>query len=81
MVQLLTEAVREGLHHRLHAVIHKKTYPPGDVAAGRAYVAAYVEFIHYVERLYGAAVAHAHEHYKEATKEKHAGENADAHAH
>jgi hypothetical protein len=32
-----------------------KEFKAGDVAAGREYVKAYVEFIHYVERLYEAS--------------------------
>jgi hypothetical protein len=34
--------------------VAKKQYAPGDVEAGRAYVHAYVEFVHYAERLYDA---------------------------
>ena len=32
----------------------------GDVRSGRAYVKAYVEFMHYVERLHEAATAEVH---------------------
>jgi hypothetical protein len=35
------------------------------VAAGRAYVRAYVEFIHYVERLYETSTTAAHGHFEE----------------
>ncbi len=37
-------------YQRVQALAH---YAPGDVAAGRRYVHAYVEFIHYVEALHG----------------------------
>jgi hypothetical protein len=33
----------------------KKEYSPNDVEAGRAYSSAYVEFVHYAERLYDAS--------------------------
>jgi hypothetical protein len=35
----------------------KKKYDPNNVEAGRAYANAYVEYVHYVERLYNAAEA------------------------
>jgi hypothetical protein len=40
----------------------KKKYPANDVAAGRAFASAYVEYTHYVERLYDAAGTLAPEH-------------------
>jgi hypothetical protein len=54
--QLLTDEVLRGLHTQFEAVMEKKDFAPEDVAAGRAFVEAYVPFIHYVERLYDAAV-------------------------
>src|SRR6266568_7726312 len=52
--RMLVEAVRSGLRDRLATVAARQ--PPGqDVAAGRAWVEAYVEYIHYVERLEAAA--------------------------
>jgi hypothetical protein len=65
VAQLVTERMHDGLHRQFEAVSAKKTFAPGDVAAARAYAAAYVEYVHYVERLYdvagGAGAAHAHE--------------------
>jgi len=55
VLELLTEAARGGLHRRFHEVIARKSFKPADVTAGREYVRAYVEFIHYVEGVYGAA--------------------------
>ena len=43
-----------------------KDYDPNDVAPGRRYVQAYVEYIHYVERLHEAATGAAAGHYAEA---------------
>jgi hypothetical protein len=40
-------------------------FKPGDVPAGRHYVKAYVEFIHYVERLHEAIATPAHGHVAE----------------
>lgn len=52
--KLLVEAVRHGLHERFAQV--KSQRPPGaDVAAGRAWVAAYVPFVHWVEAVEAAA--------------------------
>jgi hypothetical protein len=42
-----------------------------DVAAGREYVKAYVEFIHYVERLYEASTTGAHGHVDETEPAAH----------
>jgi hypothetical protein len=50
----------------------KKNYSAGDVAAGRAYVGAYVDFVHYAERLYEAA---------EAAPAAHAADGAQEHRH
>jgi hypothetical protein len=46
--------VEKGLHHHFDAVTAKKGYNSADVEAGRAYTHAYVEFVHYAERLYDA---------------------------
>jgi hypothetical protein len=46
----LAEEIRAGLHDRFATLTARQ--PPGaDVAAGRAWVEAYVEYVHYVERL------------------------------
>jgi len=49
--------VRQGIHERLHAVLEAKDYKPSDVNAGRRYVAAYVQFIHFAEGLQTAAAS------------------------
>ena len=65
VARLVTERVKHGLHQQFDAVASKKKYQPNDVAAARDFVGAYVEYVHYVERLYntaGTAVAsHADE--------------------
>ncbi len=57
---LLTSAVRSGLHTRFAEVIEARKHADDGVDAGRRYVAAYVEFIHYVERLHVAATIAGH---------------------
>jgi hypothetical protein len=60
--KLVSERMEKGLHGHFDAVIAKKKYSPNDVEAGRAYAGAYVEFVHYAERLYDAAESLAPEH-------------------
>jgi hypothetical protein len=43
-----------------------KAFEPDDVAAGRAHVKAYVEFIHFVERLYDSTMKTPHGHFEES---------------
>ena len=52
LLKLFPAAAHAGIVERFGRVIAKKEYTPNDVAAGREYVKAYVEFIHYVEELY-----------------------------
>ena len=52
--KLLVEAVRHGLHRQFAAVKARKV-PGADVEAGRAWVAAYVPYVHWVEAVDGAA--------------------------
>ena len=65
LTKLISARVEEGLHGHFDRVMVKKRYDADDVEAGRAYASAYVEFVHYAERLYDAAetlapAAHAH---------------------
>ena len=62
---LLTVAIQERLRQRFGEVMATKTFKPDDVAAGRAYIKAYVEFIHFVERLYDSAMKAPHGHFEE----------------
>jgi len=66
LLQLLTSEVRQGLHTRFHEAVEKSNYSKNDVEAGRAFVKAYVEYIHYVEQLYAAAKGPAGGHMHEA---------------
>jgi hypothetical protein len=64
VAKLLTDAAHNGLHKRFEEVSARKNYPKNDVEAGREYVKAYVEYVHYVEGVYdaasGAGAEHAH---------------------
>lgn len=53
--KLISKRIEEGLHRHFEDVMKKKKYNPNDLAAGRAFASAYVEYTHYVERLYDAA--------------------------
>ncbi|HEU0203811.1 MAG TPA: DUF6448 family protein [Burkholderiaceae bacterium] len=55
LAKLVTARVESGLHHHFDAVTAKKRYNAADIEAGRAFTDAYVEFVHYAERLYDAA--------------------------
>ena len=55
VADLVAARMREGLHRQFDAVMRNKRYAAGDLAAGRAFTSAYVEYTHYVERLYNAA--------------------------
>lgn len=65
LVKLLTDEIHAGLRGKFRELLEKKGYKKDDVEAGRAFVRAYVEFIHYAERLHQAAVKPAHGHEEE----------------
>jgi hypothetical protein len=68
LVQLLTDAVQEGLRKHFKEAIEKKKFAPNDVAEGREFVEAYVTYIHYVERLYEAAEKPLSGHFAESVE-------------
>lgn len=55
----------QGVHSKFADLQRKRTFRADDLAAGRAYVASYVSFVHYVEGLHQAASSHAAGHYAE----------------
>jgi hypothetical protein len=61
----LEDAVQRGLEERFKEVTAKKQFSKDDIDAGREYVKSYIEFFHYVERLYEAAVSAAAGNYAE----------------
>ena len=62
VAKLISKRMEQGLHSQFEDMMKKKNYKPDDVAAGRAFASAYVEYTHYVERLYDAAESLAPEH-------------------
>ncbi len=56
LVKLVVEAVEHGIRHRFEETVERKKHAAHDVEHGRSWVASYVEFIHYGERIYQAAV-------------------------
>lgn len=47
--QLLNSALQAGLREHYERLLTKKNFRTDDLAAGREYVEAYVQFVHYVE--------------------------------
>jgi hypothetical protein len=68
-------ATEAGVRERYGRLAAQARYKPSDLAAGRAYVQAYVEFVHYVEGLESAVHGSGHEHRQEV----HAGTGDHSH--
>jgi hypothetical protein len=64
VVALLGKAMEDGLREHFKEAMAAKNFRPNDVDAGRRYVEAYVEFIHYVERIHEAISAPAPGHHE-----------------
>ncbi len=62
LVKMVTDAVAAGIRERFAVARERRQHAQESAEAGRAYVAAYVEFIHYVERLYTNAGTACGEH-------------------
>ena len=62
VVELLTHAMHEAVSGPFEVARSKRGFKPDDVEAGRAYVEAYVRFLHTVERMHGATRGGASEH-------------------
>ena len=60
LARLLAAEAEQGIRERFERVAKARGEAAKSVARGRDYVAAYVEFTHYVERLHSDAVASAH---------------------
>jgi len=71
--KLLAHAVKEGVHERF-ARLKAQKRPGEDVAAGRAWVQAYVPYVHYAEGVYEAAARGAGAHAEPAAAPAHAHE-------
>ncbi len=74
LVKLVTDAVADGIQKRYERVAEAKKHKDESVAAGREYVAAYVDYTHYVERLHQDAAGHGAHHGKPETSKDHHGQ-------
>lgn len=68
----IIKAVQEGIRKRFANVLEKKKQAEESVEAGRAYVAAYVEYAHYVEALHALTSHGAEEHHHVHAADVHA---------
>ena len=69
LVKQVTEAVAKGIRERYALAAERKKHADESIEKGREFVAAYVEFTHYVERLHLDAMAHG-AHHAEAAEMK-----------
>jgi hypothetical protein len=61
VVKLLSEKMDHRLREHFKNAVANRKFGPDDVEAGRRFVKAYVEYIHYVEGLHDAAASAAHD--------------------
>jgi len=61
LVELVGGEVARGLRERCARAIERRRHADDSVEAGRAYVAAYVDFVHYTERMWQEAAGGAPE--------------------
>lgn len=57
--------VEKGLHEQFAQAMAKKNFKKDDIETGRKFIAAYVTYLHYVERLYESAKQGGQGHYAE----------------
>ena len=50
-MDLLTREVAQGVRWHFEAVMGARIFPGASVEAGRRYVGAYIDFMHYLEQL------------------------------
>ncbi|HWQ91052.1 MAG TPA: DUF6448 family protein [Clostridia bacterium] len=62
LLAMLSNRMDAGLKTRFRTAAERAEFAPNDVAAGREYVRAYVEFVHYVEGVHEALSAGGHGH-------------------
>ena len=68
LVKLITSESANGIRERFQKVTAAKKFNAKDVSAGREYVRAYVEFVHYVEGLHESVQGGGDEHSEGAAK-------------
>ena len=68
LVKLITSESANGVRERFQKVTAAKKFNAEDVSAGREYVKAYLEFVHYIEGLHESAQGGGDEHAESACK-------------
>ena len=69
VVKLLSQKMEHGVRTHFKEVLGRKKFNKNDVEAGRTFVKAYVEYIHYIEGLHTATASQAHGHFPEGDEE------------
>src|SRR5664279_2361905 len=64
LVKLITSESANGIRERFQKVTAAKKFSAEEVSAGRGYVKAYVEFVHYVEGLHESVQGGGDEHFE-----------------
>ena len=67
LVRFLQDGVARHIREQLHAILDARDFPASDLAAGRRYVRAYVDFVHYLEALHEAVSRSPHGHFPDAS--------------
>ncbi|MCX5646026.1 MAG: DUF6448 family protein [Phycisphaerae bacterium] len=57
VIEKVTAHVAEGIRERLKRAVEAKKHAEQSVEAGREFVEAYVQYVHYVEGIHSAAMA------------------------
>ena len=68
LAKKIAAAVEAGIREQFAAAADAKKHKDESVEAGRKFVAAYVQFVHYVERIHEAVMGHGAHHDEEASK-------------
>jgi hypothetical protein len=68
VVKLLADTMEHGVREHFKVAVAKRKFDKNDVEAGREYVRAYVQYVHYVEGLHGATSSAAHGHADEGAQ-------------
>lgn len=79
VTQFIRDEAARGISDRFRNLQSRRRFDPADLAAGRAYVASYVSFIHYVEAIDAATRSAAEGHYPDAPEASTVARPADRH--
>lgn len=66
LVQLLVSTIKNRVEEHFNEALTKQKFATNDLDAGRAFVKAYVEYIHCIEALYETATHPTHGHYNDS---------------